>query len=264
MVDVEALRRLAERLAREAGDLLLQGLQQNREAEGTKSSPTDLVTVWDRRSEDLIRSGLAATRPDDGVLGEEGGSSAGTSRVRWVVDPLDGTTNYLYGLPGFGVSIAAEVEGEVTVATVADPLHGELFSAVRGRGARRNGVPINGSDHADLATALLATGFSYEAERRRRQAQVLTQVLPCIRDIRRGGAAAVDLCWVACGRFDGFWERGLAPWDFAAGALIAAEAGAVVGDLDGGAPSSEFVMATAPRLHDDLRRLLHDAGAGHA
>jgi fructose-1,6-bisphosphatase/inositol monophosphatase family enzyme len=147
---------------------------------------------------------------------------------------------------------------------VADPMHGDVFTAVRGAGAWRNGEPIRCSDAAVLATALVATGFSYESARRARQAGVLTTVLPTVRDIRRHGAAAVDLCWVACGRVDAFYERGLAPWDLAAGALVAREAGAVTSDLDGGPASSEMTIAAPPGLIDALRSLLLDAGAGSA
>jgi fructose-1,6-bisphosphatase/inositol monophosphatase family enzyme len=147
---------------------------------------------------------------------------------------------------------------------VVDPLHRDEFTAVRGRGARRNDVPIAATAKADLATALIATGFAYDRDRRARQAQVLVEVLPAVRDVRRGGAASVDLCWVACGRVDGYYERGLAPWDWSAGALVAAEAGAVVGDLDDGPPSSAFAMASGPALFPRLRDLLIAAGAADA
>jgi myo-inositol-1(or 4)-monophosphatase len=184
--------------------------------------------------------------------------------VRWLIDPIDGTTNYLYGLPGFAVSIAAEVDGAVSVGVVDSPLHHDVFAAARGRGATRNGAPIVASDKAELPTALIATGFSYEAGRRRRQAAVLAEVLPRVRDIRRLGAASVDLCAVACGRVDAYYERGLGPWDLAAGGLIAAEAGATIGDLDGGPPSGVFVLAAAPAIFEPLRELLVSAGAATA
>src|SRR3954447_2167053 len=180
-----------------------------------------MVTEVDRASEQLIVAGLRAARPDDAMLGEEGASSAGTTGVRWVVDPLDGTTNYLYALPGFAVSIAAEIDGVRSVGVVHDPLHGDVFTAVLGRGAHRNGRTLHVRDDAELQTALVATGFAYDPERRRRQAGVLAEVLPSVRDIRRGGAAAVDLCSVACGRVDAFYEKGLGPWDLAAGPLPA-------------------------------------------
>ncbi len=247
---------LAATLASNAGDLLLEGLQTDRTVLETKSSGTDLVTEWDRRSEALIVDGIAAVRPDDGILGEEGTERAGTSGVRWVIDPLDGTTNYLYGLAGFGVSIAAESAGEVVAAAVNDPVRGELFIATKGCGTTRNGEPVNTSCAERLSTSLIGTGFAYSADARRWQADVLTDVLPLVRDIRRGGAAAVDLCSVACGRLDAHYEHNLAPWDLAAGMLIATEAGAIVSDLDGGRPSARFTLAASRGISDDLRSLL--------
>jgi myo-inositol-1(or 4)-monophosphatase len=184
--------------------------------------------------------------------------------VRWVVDPIDGTVNFLYNLPNWAVSIAAEVDGEVVVGVVADASNGEMFTGSRGSGAQCDGVPLEVVDHAELATALVGTGFSYLAARRARQAQVLTAVLPAVRDIRRAGSAALDLCSLAAGRLDAFYEKGLAPWDFAAGALIATEAGARAGDLEGGAPSTEFVLAAAPSVFEPLRAALVAAGAGDA
>lgn len=255
------LRGLAATLAREAGALLLDGLATDRSVLDTKSSLTDLVTEWDRRSEALIVDGILAARPDDGVLGEEGTEIRGTSGVRWVVDPLDGTTNYLYGLAGFGVSIAAEVDGRVIAAAVNDPVRGELFTAARGGGSFCNDSPIGVSDADDLSTSLVGTGFAYESGTRRWQAEVLTTVLPLVRDIRRSGAAAVDLCSVACGRLDAHYEHNLAPWDLAAGVLIAEEAGALAGDLADGRPSTVFTITASPDIFEDLRSLLHRAHA---
>jgi len=263
-VDVEELAALAARVASAAAELLTTGLAVDRPAISTKSSATDLVTEMDGRAEELIVTELGRARPDDAVLGEEGGAREGRSGIRWLVDPIDGTTNYHYGFPGFAVSVAAEADGRSVAAAVADPMHGDLFEATLGGGARCNSRPISVTDETDLATSLVGTGFSYEAERRRRQAEVLTTVLPQVRDIRRMGAAAVDLCWVGCGRLDGFYERGLAPWDMAAGSLVAAEAGALVTDLHHGPPSTEFVLAATPGIHDRLRRLLTEAGAGLA
>jgi fructose-1,6-bisphosphatase/inositol monophosphatase family enzyme len=255
---------VATDLAARAADLLVDGLSRHRVEVSTKSSSTDMVTEMDRASEALIAAGIRVARPDDGIVGEEGADLAGTSDVRWLVDPIDGTTNYLYGFPGFAVSIGAEYRGEIVVGVVHDPLHREVFRAAKGRGATRNGERINASTKDDLQTALVGTGFSYEPERRRRQAGVLVHVLPHIRDIRRMGAAAVDLCSVACGRLDAFYERGLGPWDLAAGALIAREAGAMVGDLSGGPASGEFALAAATGLFEPLRALLDTAGAGTA
>ena len=184
--------------------------------------------------------------------------------MRWFIDPIDGTTNYLYGLSGFGVSIAAEVNGEGAVGVVSDPLRGDLYSATRGAGATLNGSRIRVSAQADLSTALVGTGFSYDRFRRARQAEVLTAVLPEVRDIRRFGAASLDLCLVAAGRLDAYYERGLSPWDYAAGVLIASEAGARLGDLDGGPPSTAFTLASAVGIFDPLRDLLDRAGARDA
>jgi myo-inositol-1(or 4)-monophosphatase len=264
----------AERLARGAADLLVDGLRRQRTRVGTKSSSTDMVTEMDRASEDLIVDALRTSRPSDGVLGEEGSAAAGSSGVRWLIDPIDGTTNYLYGHPGFAVSIAAEVDGRVDICVVVDPLHVDVFRAVRGRGASRNGEPLTlrdpvarGPAAAGLGTlgdALVATGFAYDPARRERQAEVLARVIGRVRDIRRVGAASVDLCWVGTGRVDAYYERGLSPWDLAAGSLVAEEAGAFVGDLDGGPPSPQFVLAAHPDLFEPLRLLLTAAGANDA
>lgn len=252
---------LARTTAAEAAALILDGLQRARTLVDTKTTGTDMVTEMDRASEALILGRLLDARPDDAVLGEEGTDRSGSSGVRWIVDPIDGTTNYLYGHAGFAVSIAAEVDGRVLVGVVHDPLHGEEFTAVRGGGARRNGTVIGASTQSDLSLALVATGFSYEPERRRRQAAVLHEVLPRVRDIRRMGAASVDLCSVACGRVDAYYERGLQPWDHAAGTLIATEAGAIVGDLDDGPPTFDFCLAAPPALFAPLRDVLDAAGA---
>ena len=255
---------LAETVARDAGALLRDGLDRARITVDTKSSSTDMVTEMDRAAEALIVHGLLGARPADGMLGEEGTDEPGTSGVRWIVDPLDGTTNYLYALPGFAVSIGAEVDGEAVAGVVYDVVRDELFAATLGGGATRNGAPITASDVVDLPLALVATGFSYDAERRRRQAAALVHVISQIRDVRRFGAAAVDLCSVACGRVDGYYERGLAPWDLAAGGLIAREAGAVVTDFHGEVPRSGAVMAAAPGIAEALRALVLASGADEA
>lgn len=262
--DPNELRLLGEAIAREVGALLHDGLDRARLQVDTKSTGTDMVTEMDRAAEARIVERILAVRPDDGILGEEGTDRAGTSGVRWVVDPLDGTTNYLYGLPGFNVSIAAEVDGVAVAGAVFDVVRGELFSATLGGGATRDGTPIAASAATELPLALVATGFSYDPERRRRQAQVLVELLPRIRDIRRSGAAAVDLCSVACGRVDAYFEVGLQPWDVAAGGLIASEAGAVISDFAGGRPREGAVVAAAPGLAGPLRELLVTAGAAGA
>ncbi|MEW6154727.1 MAG: inositol monophosphatase family protein [Actinomycetota bacterium] len=258
-VDPCALLELAETAAREAGDLLLGRLRHARRSVTTKSTSTDMVSEMDRAAEALILDRLLGARPEDSVLAEEGGARTGTSEVRWVIDPLDGTTNYLYGHPRWSVSIAAEVGGEVVAGVVADPSLDEVFTAVRGGGAHLNGQPIACSDKNDLATALLATGFSYQPERRARQAEVLVHVVPRARDIRRHGVASLDLCWVANGRLDGYYETGLQPWDVAAGALIATEAGATISSLDGGPPASSSLLAAAPGVAPALVHLLREA-----
>jgi myo-inositol-1(or 4)-monophosphatase len=248
--DLTPLLGLAVDVAARAGGVLLDGLGRVRSTVETKSTRTDMVTEMDHASERLIASALRAARPGDGFLGEEGTSSTGSTGVRWVFDPLDGTTNYLYGFPCWAVSIAAEVDGEVVVGVVHDPLHGETFTAVRGAGAQCNGQLLRVEGAPELATALVGTGFSYDAVERGRQAALLARVLPAVRDVRRAGAAALDLCWVALGRLDAFYEWGLAPWDHAAGSLVASEAGAVVDVLDG------THIAAAPHLYEPLRELL--------
>jgi fructose-1,6-bisphosphatase/inositol monophosphatase family enzyme len=244
-----------------AAELLAAGFGRAQAGVGTKSSPTDMVTEMDRAAERHIGEVLARRRPSDGVLGEEGTSLAGTTGVEWIVDPLDGTTNYLFGVPAYAVSVAASVDGRTVVGVVTDPSRRETWSAAAGRGARIDGRPIRLIPSArPLGEALVATGFSYRPQQRGHQAQVLTRVLPSVRDIRRFGAAAVDLCWVAAGRFDGYFESGLHPWDLAAGALIATEAGAEVTDLAGGPPvAGPMVVAAAPGLADGLRTLVADA-----
>ena len=262
--ELGALLDLAVDLAHRAGRLLLDGRHGQVEVAATKSSPTDVVTAMDRASERLIVEALQAARPGDGVLGEEGAADEGTSGVRWVIDPIDGTVNYLYGLPSWAVSIAAESGGETLVGVVHVPPLAETFTAARGQGARRNGVPIQVNPAVELDRALVATGFGYEAGRRAEQAAVLARLLPRIRDVRRAGAAAVDLCSVACGRVDAYYERGTQRWDIAAGALVAAEAGAVVRGLHGAPPSPELVLAASPGLFAELHEVLAPLEAARA
>jgi myo-inositol-1(or 4)-monophosphatase len=202
-------------------------------------------------------------RPDDAVLGEEGGHASGTSGVRWVVDPLDGTTNYLYGYPSFAVSIAAESDGEMVVGVVHDPSRAETFTAMRGAGAFLNDRQLSVAGPPTLATALVGTGFSYVAARRLWQAAVLTHVLPAARDVRRSGSAALDLCWVAAGRLDAFYEWGLQPWDVAGGGLVAAESGAILSTLLGGTSMTDITVAAPPQLDDELRAVLGRAVQEH-
>ncbi|HEX2071690.1 MAG TPA: inositol monophosphatase family protein [Thermoleophilaceae bacterium] len=243
---------LAERVARAAGALLLDRYDGPARGLAQKSSRTDMVSDADRDAEALIREQLATERPDDGLLGEEGSAVEGSSGRRWVVDPLDGTTNYLYRFPAWVVSVALEDAEKALVGVVHDPLRDETFTAARGTGARLDGAPIAVSDVDRLDSALIATGFGYASERRAAQAEVAARVLPRVRDIRRAGAAALDLCMVACGRLDGYYERGLNDWDWAAGTLIAKEAGATVLEL----PGDPFGLVVAsPAIADELSTL---------
>lgn len=261
MPDLDALTRLAVDAAEGAGRLLEAALHEVRTTVEHKSSATDMVTEVDRAVEAFVVDRLRGARPDDGFLGEEGASDPGTTGVRWIIDPLDGTTNYLYAFPAFTVSIAAEVDGVLAVGAVRDPSHDETFQAWRGGGAWCNGAPLHGDGPPELAAALVATGFSYSSDRRAWQAAVLAELMADIRDVRRAGAASLDLCWVAAGRVDVFYERGLAPWDFAAGSVIASEAGVEVTDLGGGPPSSDIVIAARPPLAGAFRTRLAAAEA---
>jgi myo-inositol-1(or 4)-monophosphatase len=259
---------LAADLAEAAGRLLLGHFPAGgpsravTESIASKSTITDLVTAADRASEQLIVGRLASERPDDGILAEEGSESRSRSGLTWVIDPLDGTINFVYGLPVFGVSIACRDDEGSRVAVVQDPLRSETFTAVRGGGAARNGVPLRLGPGPRLGEALIGTGFSYGAGRRGEQAALLANVISQVRDIRRGGAAALDLCWVAAGRLDGHYEAGLAPWDRAAGSLVATEAGASVEDVGSllpGEPALSTLVAAAPGLGAPLRALLERA-----
>jgi myo-inositol-1(or 4)-monophosphatase len=245
-------------MAREAGALLLERLGSPREVD-VKSTATDMVSAADRDAEALIAAVLQAERPDDGLLGEEGGRSQGKSGRRWVVDPLDGTTNFLYGFPAWGVSVALEDAEGALVGVVFDPGRGELFSASRGGRARLNGAELRMAPRADLRSALVATGFGYDAERRSKQGRVLGRVLPRVRDVRRAGAAALDLCWVAAGRLDAYYERGINRWDWAAARLVVEKAGGAVADLEG---DPHGLAAAHPALLPSLLSVLAEAESG--
>lgn len=258
-VDPGELLDLAVRLAREAATLIL-----DRPADlgaGTKATPTDAVTVTDRASERLILAGLAEARPHDAVVAEESGSTGTVddAGVRWYVDPLDGTVNYLYDLPQYAVSIAAEVAGEVVAGVVLDVASGDTYTATRDGGAYCNGRRLACRTETDPALSLVATGFSYDADRRAAQGEIVRHVLPKVRDIRRMGAAALDLCAVASGRVDGYFEERLKPWDWAAGALIAAEAGAKAGTVGGGPLGTSTALAANPALYAALEAMLSSA-----
>jgi fructose-1,6-bisphosphatase/inositol monophosphatase family enzyme len=200
-----------------------------------------------------VRELLAAARPEDGLLAEEGSRAEAASGRRWIVDPLDGTVNYLYGFPAWAVSVALEDAEGTAVGVVYDPLRRETFRAERGRGCELNGEPMRVRGGAELARALVATGFSYERERRAAQAEVVRRVLPSVRDIRRAGAAALDMAWLAAGRIDGYWERGLKPWDWAAGRLLVQEAGGAVAELPG---EPRGLVAANPALLPALAELV--------
>jgi myo-inositol-1(or 4)-monophosphatase len=272
--DAAGLRDLAVAVAREAGKLLASRAGRV-EVAATKSSPTDVVTEMDRRSEELIRARILAARPDDAILGEEEGQTGDTdgAPVRWVIDPLDGTVNYLYGLHDWAVSIGAEVGGveggevggveggevgrKIVAGAVYVPMRGEMFSACTGGGgwlesADGERLRLRCPPGAPLDRALVGTGFGYLAARRKVQGEVVAALLPRVRDIRRIGVASVDLCAVAAGRLDGFYERGLNYWDWAAGALVATEAGAVVGGLNGAPVSGSMAVAAGPGLFGPL------------
>ncbi len=261
-LDLDDLLSLATDLAREAGALAL-SMRAGLGESDTKSSPTDVVTAADRASESLLVEGIRRARPDDGLLGEEGASTPGSTGVRWVLDPIDGTVNYLYGIPQWCVSIGVEHKGEAVVGVVFDPSKDELWQGVRGAGSTLNGRSLRCSAVSELAQALVATGFGYDARRRAAQAKVLIELLPTVRDLRRIGAGALDLCAVAAGRVDAYYEQGMSPWDHSAGALIAREAGARVGGLRGAPTGYPMVLAAAPGVYDALHDLLvrHDADA---
>jgi myo-inositol-1(or 4)-monophosphatase len=246
-----------------AGALLRDGRPDDLAVAATKSSPIDVVTEMDIAAEKLITDLIAEHRPDDGVLGEEGASAAGSSGIRWIVDPLDGTVNYLYGLPTWSVSIAAERDGTTLVGVVAAPMRRETFRAVLGGGAFLGERRLSCRPSPALDQALVSTGFNYVTSVRTHQAALAARLVPQLRDIRRGGSAAIDLCDVAAGRLDGYYERGLHPWDWAAGELIAREAGARTGGRPGERPHGGLTVAASPGVFGPLQTLLDEYGAWH-
>jgi myo-inositol-1(or 4)-monophosphatase len=259
-IHLRELLALASDLAREAGQIHSDGVSRALRIE-TKSSPTDLVSQIDKESERLIIERLSELRPDDAVLGEEGALGHGTSGVRWIIDPLDGTTNYVYGYPAYAVSIAVEIDGQPRIGVVYDSSAGRMYRAISGSGAVCDDQPIHVRERPDLATALVATGFSYEAAQRERQGAVVAQVLSRVRDLRRGGTAALDLCHVAAGHVDAYWELDLSPWDYAAGSVIARAAGAEVVFPRAAHGSGPAVVAAHRALMPALLALLRETGA---
>lgn len=254
--DPEFLVNVAARIAVSVGRAVTTGRRSGTGAVSTKSSPTDMVTEWDSRGESIVSELLTRLRPADGIHGEEGTRSSGTSGITWFVDPIDGTTNFLYGIPVHAVSIAACDATGPLAAAVYVPVHRELFVAGRGQGAWLRGRRLSCTDDAEIGSALIGTGFSYIADRRRTQIERLVGVLPRIRDVRRIGSAAADLCYVAAGRLDAYFEEFLQPWDYMAGLLIASEAGARCTRLDGGPVDSGEILASGPERHTRLLELL--------
>jgi len=253
---------LATEAAREAGALLLELRRSPAAGVRSKSSPTDLVSEADERAEGAIVTTIRKRRPDDALVAEEGSNAGGSSGVSWFVDPLDGTINYLYGIPHWSVSICcADADGPLA-GVVYDPLRGELFSAARGSGARLGNARLAVTDKADLASALIATGFGYVAAQRVTQGRIIARILGEVRDVRRFGSAALDLSWVSAGRFDGYFESVEKPWDWMAGALLVREAGGRVTELTPKDPAFPRIIASGPRIHDGLVTLLAGATEG--
>ncbi len=254
----DALLALAVDIAAEAAALVAR-FARDGYAISTKSTRTDMVTEADRAAEELITRRILAARPDDGLLGEEGAFRPGRSGHRWVVDPIDGTTNFIYGIPAYCVSIAVERDGVVVAGVVHDVAHGLSYTATLGGGAACNGSPIHAGQESSLETALFGTGFAYDPARRAEQARLIAAVIPSVRDIRRMGSSALDLAHVACGMLDGYFEYQLQPWDIAAGGLILREAGGVTTGLGGRTFDEGFVLACGPHLLAPASALLERA-----
>lgn len=263
--DVVGLREIAADLARDAGSKAAVGRRSvTALTVDTKSSRSDLVTVFDREAEASIVDWLDQHRPEDGIVGEEGSSRVGTSGLVWHIDPIDGTTNFVYDLPAWACSVAVREEehgrdwgaGRTLAGAVFLPALDEMFDAALGQGARLNGRPLAVNPIDDVGLALVGTGFSFDTDRRRDQATGLVDFISTVRDIRRLGSAAADLCFVACGRYDAYFEAGLNSWDMAAGELIALEAGAVTTDFSGGAGGPHELVVAAPGIHDAIVTLL--------
>jgi myo-inositol-1(or 4)-monophosphatase len=250
---------LARDVAREAAALVAERRRDGVEVSDTKTSPTDVVTEVDRAAEELIRKRLLEARPGDGFVGEEGTADTSASGTTWVVDPIDGTVNFLYGIPQYAISIAARQGDEVVAGVVVDVVKGECFTATRGGGARLDGRPARVREVAPLAHRLVLTGFSYERDTRMTQAAAVHQLLGRVRDVRRLGSAALDLCYLACGRADAYVEEGLHDWDLAAGALIVEEAGGRVGEAPG-AGGKRCVVAAPAGGFDEFMAVVEDCG----
>ena len=251
---------LAERSARAAGELLRERFSRPAEGVSSKSTPTDLVSDADRASDALLVRLISAERPEDGFVTEESAGKESNSGLSWVLDPLDATVNYLFGIPWWCVSVAAEDDHGAVVGAIYNANVDEMFSAVRGGGAFMNGAPMRVSDRSDIETALVGTGFSYDPGAREEQAEMVSRVLPVARDVRRMGSAALDLAHVACGRLDGFYEAPMEHWDKAAGLLMIAEAGGVITELPGPRGLTEGAIASGPAIHEALVKLVLGEG----
>ena len=247
---------VAEQLARRAGDMALHGRKSGNVSATTKSSPTDMVTQYDKASEEMITQGLAQLRPDDAIIGEEGANTHGTSGITWHIDPIDGTSNFYFDIPMWAVSIGAVDEHGPLVGVVYAPALGEMFTGIRGEGAWLNGTPIGVRQNDNLADALVCTGFSYRVHERGEHAARVAHMITHIRDIRRFGAAAIDLCFVACGRYDAYFEEHLHSWDLVAGHVIATEAGALVTNYEGHSVTPAQVLAAQPGIQQELISLI--------
>lgn len=247
---------VAQELARTAGDMALRGRKSGDVTATTKSSPTDMVTQYDKASEELITAGLITRRPDDGLIGEEGASRPSNTGITWHIDPIDGTSNFYFDIPMWAVSIGAVDEHGPLVGVVYAPALGEMYTACRGEGAFLNGQPIQVRSNSQLSDALVCTGFSYRVHERAQHAQRVAQMVSHIRDIRRFGAAAIDLCFVATGRYDAYFEEHLHSWDLIAGQVIATEAGAIVTDYAGNSVTPAQVLCAQPGIQQQLIQLI--------
>ncbi len=255
-------------LAQQVGNFLLSKRPANLDI-STKSSASDLVSEMDQGAEQLIVNEVRARFPEDGILGEEGANVPSSNGVRWIIDPLDGTVNYLFGIPLWGVSIAIEIKGVVTFGVISIPPQNQIYVGVLGSGSWNSllGAPstnlnrLHVRDSSIISASIVTTGFGYDPIRRVQQAELIKKIIPHIADIRRGGAAVVDFCWLASGFSDAYFEYGLNPWDYAAGALISAEAGAIVAGLDD-SDFSQFMVAATPEIFHSLRKLLQQSNAG--
>jgi len=250
------LRHVAVTLARQAGDMALHGRKFGTVTATTKSSPVDMVTQYDRASEEMITAGLATLRPHDAIVGEEGASKTGTSGITWHIDPIDGTSNFYFDIPMWAVSIGATDSNGPIAGAVYAPALGEMFSAARGQGATVNDRPISVRNNSELSDALVCTGFSYRVAERTPHARRVAKMMTHIRDIRRFGAAAIDLCFVASGRYDAYFEEHLHSWDLVAGHIIATEAGAIVTNYVGAEVTPAQVLACNPGVHAALVSLI--------